>query len=112
MNLHLPIFRRSLAGVLLVLFAFSIMPRKALHDFLVSHTDGVTTVKSDVAQLSKAGFNCSVQNLVAESPFAAVHQTIDLPFAQVHFLATCPFYCEVHTSPVFFYTLRGPPAIG
>lgn len=112
LNLHHPIFRRSLAGFLLVLFAFSITPRKALHDWMVSHTDGVSIGKSDVAQLSKAGFNCTSQNLVAESPFTAVQHALDLSFYPDYAFLSYAFLFEVDTPAVFFYSLRGPPAIG
>lgn len=112
LNLHHSIFRRSLAGFLLVLFAFSITPRKTLHDWIVSHTDGVTIGKSDIAQLSKAGFNCTAQNLVAESPFTSGQSVIDLSFHQDYATLPYAYLFAVDAPAVFFYSLRGPPAIG
>jgi hypothetical protein len=107
-----PILRRSLAGVLLVLFAFSIMPRKALHDWIVSHTDGVTAVaKSETVQVGKAGFNCAIQNLVAESPFTADGQSIDFVLPLVHHAMPGSLPSQIVASSLFFYSLRGPPAI-
>lgn len=79
---------------------------------MVSHTDGVTIGKSDIAQLSKAGFNCTSQNLVAESPFTSVHHVIDLSFHQDYATLPYAYLFEVDAPAVFFYSLRGPPAIG
>lgn len=110
MNLQQPIPRRFVAGMLLMLFAFSIMPKKALHDWMVSHTDGVVAmVKSDADQLSKAGFNCSIQHLVAESPFVDGHQTIDLSFYPVHTIVPTRVLTGVFMPPVASPSLRGPP---
>lgn len=112
LRIYHPILRRSLAGVLLVLFAFSIMPKKILHDWIVSHTDGVAAVvKSETAQVGKAGFSCDCQNLVAESPFTADGQSIDFVLPLVYNAMPGSFACQVSTSSLFFYSLRGPPAI-
>lgn len=106
------ILMRSLAGILLMLFAFSIMPKKMLHDWIVSHTDGVSvTAKSEVAQVNKAGFNCNCQNLVAESPFTADSQWIDLTLHLSYTTEPGSSPCQVYTADLFFYSLRGPPAI-
>jgi hypothetical protein len=106
------ILRRSLAGILLMLFAFSIMPKKILHDWIVSHTDGVSaTAKSEVAQVGKAGFNCNCQNLVAESPFTADNQCIDFALHLSHATRPGTSPSQVYTADLFFYSLRGPPAI-
>ena len=101
-----------MAGILLVLFAFSIMPKKMLHDWIVSHTDGVAAVgKSAMAQVGKAGFNCDCKNLVAESPFTADNQSIDLVLPLDYHPMPGAFLCKVYTASLFFYSLRGPPAI-
>ena len=106
------ILRRSLAGILLVLFAFSIMPKKMLHDWIVSHTDGVSvTAKSEVAQVGKAGFNCNCQNLVAESPFTTDGQWLDLTLHLSHATEPGTSPSQVYTADLFFYSLRGPPTI-
>jgi hypothetical protein len=112
LSLQHPILRRSLAGILLVLFAFSNMPKKVLHDWIVSHTDGVSNqAKSTLTQVSKAGFNCECQSLVAESPFTADSQHIDLGFYQDYSLAPCSFSSQVHSTTLFSHSLRGPPPV-
>jgi len=111
LSLQHPILRRSLAGILLVLFALSIMPKKVLHDLIVSHKDGVNTTKSVTPQVGKAGFNCDCQNLVTESPFIADGQQIDLSFHPDYSIEPCTFSSQVYTTALLFYSLRGPPAI-
>lgn len=79
---------------------------------MVSHTDGVSAiVKSEVAQVGKAGFNCDCQHLVAESPFTADSQYIDLTLLQDYTTAPSAFYGEVHAIALFSHSLRGPPAL-
>jgi hypothetical protein len=113
MNLAIqhPILKRSLTGILLLLFAFSIMPKRILHDWLVSHTDGITVVtgKGHAVQLSKAGFNCNCQNLVAESPFTANSQSFDIPPLFIYVSEPGAFPCQVYKATLFFSHLRGPP---
>ncbi|NII23707.1 hypothetical protein HB364_01350 [Pseudoflavitalea sp. X16] len=111
MAIHHSILRRSLSGILLVLFAFSITPKKTLHDWIVSHTDGVSTTKSDAAQVTKAGFNCNHQNLVAESPFTADSQYIDLTLSRAYAILSAALSSRVYATDLFFHSLRGPPAI-
>ncbi len=95
-----------------MLFAFSILPRKALHDWLVSHTDGTAAVaKSPVDQVSKAGFNCAIQNLVAESPFTESHHSIDLSFFPIYTIVGGSIVSSVFTPVVSASLLRGPPFI-
>jgi hypothetical protein len=63
-------FQRIIAFFVLAVFAFSITPKIALHDFVANHKD--TPIKSNAqkqAQLHNAGFNCNADNLVVESPF-------------------------------------------
>lgn len=109
--IHHSILRRSLSGILLVLFAFSITPKKTLHDWIVSHTDGAGTAKSDAAQVTKAGFNCNYQNLVAESPFTADSQYIDLTLPREYAILSAVLSSRVYATDLFFHSLRGPPAV-
>lgn len=106
------ILRRFLAGFLLLLFAFSITPKKVLHDWMVSHTDGLGAApQSELVQVSKAGFNCDCQQLVAESPFLSDSQAIDLNLSREYFTVPRAYYCPVHTIAFFSHSLRGPPAV-
>ena len=94
-----------------MLFAFSITPKKTLHDWIVSHTDGVSTAKSDAAQVTKAGFNCNYQNLVAESPFTADSQYVDLTLPRAYVILSDALSSQIYATDLFFHSLRGPPAI-
>lgn len=112
MTIYHPILRRSVAGILLVLFAFSTMPKKLLHDWIVNHKDGVVVKKSAGAdEISKAGFNCNIQNLVAESPFTSDSASITFDVPLVYNPVAGSFSSQVHSAAVFFYSLRGPPSV-
>lgn len=106
------IIRQLLAGLLLILFAFSITPRQALHDWLADHEDSGHPHCSygDITHFGAYGFHCNCDNLVAESPFtsqADVFEFRQLPvFAGTTGFISHRFYAE---TPVFF-SLRGPPA--
>jgi hypothetical protein len=106
------IIRSLLAGLLLVVFAFSITPRQALHNWLADHED--TTHPhcdyGDVTHYGNYGFHCECDNLVAESPFTSQEDIIEYHSLPVFagrrgFIAHC-FYAE---APGVF-SLRGPPA--
>lgn len=112
MTIKHPIVKRLLSGILLVLFALSITPKKTLHDWIVNHKDGVThTVASDIAQLSKDGFNCDCQSLVTESPFTADYQSVDIIASQSFIEHPAIQLHQVYTSTCFFFEHRGPPAL-
>ncbi len=104
------VIQQLVAGLLLLVFTFSIAPKQFLHDAIANHKDKLHISPSgDERQLSKTGFFCKCDNLVAESPFIdemphyciaaprpfAVQASVDLYF--------------FHSSPVFFVGLRGPP---
>jgi len=106
-----PVIRFLSAALLLVLFAFSITPKKSLHDVLTNHKD--QTHKAAAAgthELSKAGFNCKCDNLVAESPFTPHQQTVELFIPQYFSTATSSLAHHYYFSSFFFFEHRGPPA--
>lgn len=105
------ILNRSCAGLLLLLFAFSITPRKTLHDLFVSHTDGTPVdFKNGDAQLSTAGFYCDTQSLVAESAFTATDGIVVAAPAAVYSQPATVHLYLVHRVTYFFFSLRGPPS--
>lgn len=53
---------------MLVLFVFSITPKKYFHDLIADHTDNLIPAKQS-ASFDDAGYNCHFEKLVAESPF-------------------------------------------
>jgi hypothetical protein len=105
-----PIIRSVLAGVFLMLFAFSITPKKSLHDLITNHKDQTyNPCKEGIGEVSKAGFNCKCDNLVAESPFTQQLSVIELP---VLLPASAQYVIRYHHydySDNFFFELRGPP---
>jgi len=106
------ILRQLLAGVLLLVFTFSIAPKKFLHDAIANHKDKTTVVlQGDGPQLSHTGFICKCDNLVAESPFTNEVSHFDFTPIQVFSVLQSSTLYHFHSSPVFFFELRGPPAL-
>jgi hypothetical protein len=105
------IIRQFLAGVLLLVFAFSITPKKFLHDAFANHKDKpALTSLENKPQFSLSGFMCKCDNLVAESPFtdaAAYFDFVPVQLFSVHKDATLYHF---YSSTFFFFELRGPPA--
>jgi hypothetical protein len=104
------IIRQLLAGVLLLVFTFSMAPKKFLHDAIANHRDKTTVLTPGTAQqLSHTGFICKCDNLVAESPFT--DETPYFDFAAIRPFSAwqnIPLY-HFYSSDVFFFELRGPP---
>lgn len=105
--------RQLLAGVLLLVFSFSITPKKFLHDAIANHKDKSAIVTTgDIPQLSHSGFVCKCDNLVAESPFTDAVVSFDF-VVQQDFSISPEIACyHFYSSPVVFSKLRGPPAAG
>ena len=103
--------RRLLAGFTLLVFAVSITPTIAFHNWFASHSDSQGTKQSHINGLkySKAGFNCKCDNTVAESPFTPPANfalaAMFRPFS-IQQKITGPSIYPVHQ---FSFTLRGPP---
>jgi hypothetical protein len=105
------ILRKCTAFFLLLVFTFSITPRKYLHDAIATHQDKVAVSASDkVLQINPSGFSCKADNQVAESPFTAHHQEFHfgiLPnYAAAQDVPAYHFYAVAAIQPV----LRGPPS--
>jgi hypothetical protein len=104
------IIRSVLAALMMAVFAFSVTPKILLHDLVADHKD--TPIKpnhSNQEQISKAGFNCNCDNLVAESPFVNDFIPVDLSLTK-EFAQQQTFFKSEFTSSRNFYTeLRGPP---
>jgi hypothetical protein len=105
------IIRQLLAGVLLLVFTFSVTPKKFLHDAIANHKDKPElATNGNEPQLSYAGFMCKCDNLVAESPFT--DEPIYFDFAAVKPVSVQKDTTLYHfySSTFFFFELRGPPA--
>ncbi len=100
---------RFLSAILLILFAVSITPKKFLHNIFAKHIDYNST-KSNAKpyQINKSGYNCDVENLVAEPTFVRDHPSFE--FVLFSFFATY-IVKDISLSSFFpiYSPLRGPP---
>ncbi len=96
----------------MLVFLLGITPKKVLHNWIANHSDQVPVGgKNHHTQISYAGYQCNVENLVSESPFENVTFTtpaFDKPSFFVPYSASIVSYYSQH-----FYTrdLRGPPIV-
>ena len=99
--------------MLLLLFGFSVTPKKILHDLLVHHTDsrGKLRAANDPVQVEKAWFSCHTEDLVVESPFTEGSPSIQV----AAFSPIPPEHAEqiarLHSTTQFFFERRGPPSL-
>ena len=104
--------RKFLAGFILLVFAFSITPKILLHNVIANHTDTPFSSNTEKhAQLHKAGFNCTIDNLVVESSF--IQATYSTPVeVQIYpsSLLACYSGGFIRGYECFLH-LRGPPAV-
>jgi hypothetical protein len=97
---------------MLIVFAFSITPTIVFHNWLANHTDTCKKtgdVKAD--QISKQTFNCHCDNIVAESPFTETEIFKSLSPIQIFAVAAIVDIAQLTSSPIIFYSLRGPPVV-
>ncbi|HVZ95942.1 MAG TPA: hypothetical protein VG847_03645 [Chitinophagaceae bacterium] len=102
-------FRKAGSALVLAVFVLAITPKITLHNWFANHTDKTADrPASDKTQLSKAGFNCKVDDLVAEGHFiAGSHiEIINLPVAYFFPSYNLPGFTS---GKVFQSKLRGPP---
>ncbi|MEO6454043.1 MAG: hypothetical protein ABIN97_08230 [Ginsengibacter sp.] len=100
---------RFISGVLLVIFALGITPKRFVHDLTTKHIDNsLKKTNHTHYQLSKSGYNCDCDNLVAESIFVTDQQVFSFP------LSTS--FSDYSFKEISFYSisktytlLRGPP---
>jgi hypothetical protein len=104
------IIKKLLAVVMLVLFAFSVTPKIFLHILAANHTDRPANKKDSKAQISKAGFSCAVESLVAESSFDDAGSSPVIKNWPVLFLCNqYPIASTFYSSIQLTSSLRGPP---
>jgi hypothetical protein len=102
--------RKILAAFMLIMFAFSITPKLLLHDLIANHRDTPLKNSTDKnARIDVAGFNCSCDNLVVESPF--VEDVISAGTAVPIFYAQHneSVINRINSVSQFYFRLRGPP---
>lgn len=102
--------RNWIALGLLLVFAFSIIPRKLLHDALVHHASTALAQSHEASyQTDAASVNCKCQDLFAQPVFV---QTPDFSIADgpVFFPDLLIASSEKgHSAQLGFFTRRGPP---
>ena len=97
---------------MLIVFAFSITPTIVFHNWLANHTDTLKKYTNTTdEQIGKTTFNCHCDNLVAESPFTETETFISLPLIQIFAIAATVDIVPLPSSPIIFYSLRGPPVV-
>jgi hypothetical protein len=106
------IFKRIISGVLLVLFTFSITPKKLLHDLVATHTDTKHRTflsNTHAAQIHKSVINCQVDQLIVESPYLQMEiQALELlPVIKNDCYQTR--VCFSFFLPIINNSLKGPP---
>ena len=96
---------------MLAVFAFSITPKIILHHFVANHKDTPYASNFEkTAQIHQAGFNCSCENQVVESPFTEEFGP-DQNLVKTVFPFRLILDIKEFNNPQFYYhTLGGPPA--
>ena len=99
--------------MLLAIFALSTLPTRFLHQIFANHTDFATqtTTNSPSPQLNVTGIDCHCNSLVVIAPFVHDNEALT-PFAPPLFTQyavgqSLPIYIR----QLFFFKLRGPPAL-
>jgi len=99
--------------MMLAIFAFSTTPTKFLHQLFANHTDFATQTITNATspQLNVSGIDCHCNSLVVIAPFVYDHETLTLTapllFPEHGIARRIPIYIP----QLFFFKLRGPPAL-
>ena len=92
-----------------MVFALAITPKKTLHSLLTNHRDSTAKLSAGkTQQISKSGFNCKCDNLVAESNFIDGKGFIITTPAAFYSGFTL-YYSSFFSLPHVLFNLRGPP---
>lgn len=105
---------------MLLLFAFSITPKKSIHDLVANHHDTrIVTydasndfASTDTKQIHQSGINCKCDQLIVESPFSCATQSVSF---LVEVFQNEVYQKPSHVSfsaPILQIGLRGPPSFG
>ncbi len=102
-------FKNISSILLLFVFTVGITPKKTFHNWFANHKDSTSTIPDGkTQQITKAGFTCSCDDLVAESHFITFSSLtiIDKPSA-LSFVS--PDISSFVSLSLFHNNLRGPP---
>ena len=100
---------KFLSGLLLLIFALSITPKRYLHNIFAKHIDNQHKKYSDKPyQLTNSGYNCDTDNLVAQSTFISDYTSLEFPLFSS--FSTYVLNKIFFSSRIEIYSpLRGPP---
>jgi hypothetical protein len=103
------IIKKIIALGLVLLFIFSITPKKYWHDLVVDHTDSYSFNLNNEPSVDEAGFNCHVDDLVVKSPFVEV--SLLVPTTPTFIYSDAPTITLLKVKPKSVETKdsRGPP---
>lgn len=104
-----PVIKKISSVAVLFIFTLAITPKITLHGWFANHIDTTNgNTSSDKSLISKAGFNCKCDDLVAEGQFISGSNPVFINVSITHFFVsyTLP---EYPYGKVFHYSLRGPP---
>jgi len=100
---------KFLSGLLLIIFALSITPKRFLHDMIAKHSDSRPGKNNDSPyQLANSGYHCDCDNLVAESAFVGEQPVFSFPVF-TSFASYTVKDISFSSVPGIYSTLRGPP---
>ncbi len=101
--------KRFLSGLLLIVFALSITPKRYLHEAFAKHADSRHKKTNDKPfQVSIAGYNCDIDNLVAEPVFVAIQNPVESPLFS-SFSSYTLKNISFSSSSGIYTQFRGPP---
>ncbi|MEO7120060.1 MAG: hypothetical protein ABIY62_03130 [Ginsengibacter sp.] len=103
-------FKKGISILLLLVFVLGITPKKTLHTWFANHTDSSSKIpESKTPQISKGGFNCQLDDLVAESHFISFGTLVVVNLPSIHSFFSLDIPCVISLSS-FHNNLRGPPS--
>jgi hypothetical protein len=97
---------------MLLVFALGITPKKTLHDLIATHKDSpFQSANSKSPQLDRAGFHCSYDSLVVESPFLDDFIPLELTHNISFRTENAERENNFISADYFYFPLRGPPSL-
>ncbi len=112
--LHHRIIRSILAGIMLLVFAFSITPQQNIHDFVAKHVDPTSCKvhkNLPIDQVENASIHCSFDQLVVTSPFVHYNFEIALTIPELVIVKNDTPISFVANTSLSHFDSRGPPIV-
>ncbi len=96
---------------MVLVFAFAITPKRFLHSLVAHHKDTYNKLTEGKTEVTKTGFNCQIDNLVATSHFTGISEKPEIELSSV-FVSHKERLSFANLFPAHtFFSLRGPPAL-